>query len=215
MKKIGIIGSGIVGQTLALGFEKHGYSVMIGSRDRDKLNIWKTDNGFMGGTGSFADAAEFGEILVLAVKGTKAAEAMMLTGEENHKNKIVIDTNNPIADAPPANGVIQFFTSYQDSLLEQLQRKFPHISYVKAFNCIGSAYMVNPDFGKIKPTMFICGNNNQAKNEVKAILDKFGFETEDMGNAESARAIEPLCMLWCIPGLRENRWNHAFRLLKK
>ena len=215
MKKIGIIGSGIVGQTLALGFEKYGYSVMIGSRDRGKLNTWKTDSGFMGGTGSFADAAEFGEILVLSVKGTKAAEAMMLTGEENHKNKIVIDTNNPIADAPPANGVIQFFTSYQDSLLEQLQRKFPHVSFVKAFNCIGSAYMVNPDFGKIKPTMFICGNNNQAKNEVKAILDKFGFETEDMGNAESARAIEPLCMLWCIPGLRENRWNHAFRLLKK
>jgi 8-hydroxy-5-deazaflavin:NADPH oxidoreductase len=75
--------------------------------------------------------------------------------------------------------------------------------------------MVNPDFGGIKPTMFIAGNNENAKKHTKEFLDKFGWETEDMGSAEAARAIEPLCMLWCIPGLRENRWTHAFKLLKK
>ena len=75
--------------------------------------------------------------------------------------------------------------------------------------------MVNPDFGTEKPTMFICGNDPEAKSEVSEICTLFGFETEDMGAVEAARAIEPLCMLWCIPGFRENKWSHAFRLLKR
>ena len=214
MKKIGIIGSGNVGQALAMGFEKYGYPVMIGSRNPEKLDAWKKESGFKGQTGDFKSTATYGEILVLAVKGSKAVEAFQLTGEENHSGKIVIDTNNPIADAPPVNGVIQFFTDSGSSLMEQLQARFPHVRFVKAFNCIGAAHMVNPDFGE-KPTMFICGNDKEAKKEVTRILDTFGFETEDMGEVEGARAIEPLCVLWCIPGFRENSWNHAFKLLKK
>ena len=142
-------------------------------------------------------------------------EALQLTGEDNHSGKIVIDTNNPIADAPPVNGVIQFFTGSNSSLMEQLQTRFPHVRFVKAFSCIGAAYMVDPDFGGNKPTMFICGNDKEAKKEVTKILDTFGFETEDMGETEAARAIEPLCVLWCIPGFRENNWSHAFKLLRK
>jgi len=99
--------------------------------------------------------------------------------------------------------------------MEELQSAFPEANFVKAFNSIGSALMVNPNFGRIKPTMFICGNNAGAKSQAVEILDKFGFEVEDMGGAEAARAIEPLCILWCIPGFLRNQWSHAFKLLKK
>jgi predicted dinucleotide-binding enzyme len=126
----------------------------------------------------------------------------------------VIDATNPIAELPPENGVLRFFTSLDDSMMERLQKAYPRIRFVKAFNSVGHALMVNPDFPGGKPTMFICGNDENAKKEVKHILDQFGWETEDMGKAESARAIEPLCILWCIPGLQRNEWTHAFRLLK-
>ena len=131
------------------------------------------------------------------------------------EGKTVIDATNPISDTPPENGVLNFFTEANNSLMEKLQKEFPNANFVKAFSCIGSAHMINPDFGVEKPTMFIGGNSESAKEEVKEILDLFGFETEDMGPAESARAIEPLCILWCIPGFQSNQWNHAFRLLKK
>jgi hypothetical protein len=152
---------------------------------------------------------------VLASKGTAAASALQLAGLANLEGKIVIDTTNPIADAPPVNGVLQYFTSLGDSQMEKLQSLFPGARFVKAFNSIGNHFMINPDFGGIKPTMFICGNDGEAKKQVTAILDQFGWETEDMGVAEAARAIEPLCILWCIPGFLRNEWGHAFKLLKK
>ena len=99
--------------------------------------------------------------------------------------------------------------------MEELQSMFTKANFVKAFNSIGSAFMVNPDFNGEKPTMFICGNDEKAKKEVSELLSKFGFEVEDMGKVEAARAIEPLCMLWCIPGFLKNEWTHAFKLLKK
>jgi predicted dinucleotide-binding enzyme len=134
---------------------------------------------------------------------------------EHLQGKTIIDTTNPIADAPPTNGVLAFFTGINDSLLEQLQKNIPTANFVKAFNSVGSAFMVNPDFGNDKPSMFICGNNDAARNTVKEILIQFGWDVEDMGKAEAARAIEPLCMLWCIPGFLQNRWSHAFKLLSK
>jgi predicted dinucleotide-binding enzyme len=122
---------------------------------------------------------------------------------------------NPIADTPPVNGVLRLFTSHDKSLMETLQGEFAGARFVKAFNSIGSAHMVNPQFPGGKPTMFICGNDEAAKKTVGGILDQFGWETGDMGKAEAARAIEPLCMLWCIPGFIRNEWSHAFKLLKK
>jgi 8-hydroxy-5-deazaflavin:NADPH oxidoreductase len=215
MLKIGIIGSGIVGQTLANGLIKHGYHVMIGSRDVSKLAEWKKQAGNSGSTGTFADAAIYGELLVLAVKGSAASEALNLAGVKNLRGKTVIDTTNPIADAPPVNGVIKYFTSLDKSLMEQLQTEFPETHFVKSFSCIGNAFMVNPDFGGIKPSMFICGNNDNSKKQVIEIVEKFGFDVEDMGKVEAARSIEPLCILWCIPGFTQNSWSHAFKLLKK
>ena len=213
MKKIGIIGSGAVAQALGSGFIKHGYEVMLSSRDESKLNIWKETNGAKAHTGSFEDAAKFGKIIVLAVKGSAAANAIEEAGPQNLQWKTVIDTCNPIADAPPEDGVLKYFTTHDESLLEQLQTQFPEIHFIKAFNSVGNAYMVDPPFAE-KPTMFICGNNDAAKEQVKAILTEFGWDIADMGKAVAGRAIEPLCMLWCIPGMLKGQWNHAFRMMK-
>ncbi|MGA3328349.1 MAG: NAD(P)-binding domain-containing protein [Terriglobia bacterium] len=210
--KIGILGSGIVGQVLATGFLKHGHEVMVGTRTPAKLMDWVRQNAG-GRTGGFDATARFADVVVLAVKGTVAADALRAAGAANLTGKVVIDASNPIADAPPSNGVLRFFTDLNESLMERLQREFAEARFVKAFNSVGNACMVNPHFKDGKPTMFICGNDDAAKKTVMGILDQFGWETADMGRAEAARAIEPLCMLWCIPGLLRNDWVHAFKLL--
>ena len=214
-KKIGIIGSGAVAKSLAQGFIKNNFEVMMGTRDTSKLKDFIEQNGNTIKIGSFEETAQYGEIIILAVKGTKAKSVVELAEIKNLNGKTVIDTTNPIADAPPINGVIQLFTGPNDSLMEQLQKLSAEINFVKAFSCIGSAFMVNPDFEGIQPTMFICGNNENAKKEVTEILTKFNWETEDMGKVESARAIEPLVILWCLPGFLRNQWSQAFKMLKK
>jgi 8-hydroxy-5-deazaflavin:NADPH oxidoreductase len=212
--KIGILGSGDVAKTLAGGFLKHGHQVTVGTGTPGKLAEWAKQNP-SGSTGSFADAAAFGELIVLAVKGKAAAEVPSLAGAVNLTGKAVIDACNPIEDAPPINGVLPFFTTYNESLMEKLQHEFAGAHFVKAFNSVGAPFMVNPQFKDGKPIMFICGNNEAAKKAVSGILDQFGWETADMGKADAARAIEPLCMLWCIPGFIRNQWTHAFKLLTK
>lgn len=215
MKRAGILGSGVVGQTLASGFLRHGYEVMVGTGHPEKLAGWRSSAGKDASIGSFKDAAAFGEILVLAVKGSGAMDTIMAAGAENLKGKTVLDTTNPIADAPPVNGVLKFFTSLDESLMEKLQSSYPDVNFVKAFSSVGNALMVNPEMGDVKPSMFICGNDDKAKEEATAVLDMFGWETEDMGKIEAARAIEPLCILWCIPGFLNNSWTHAFKVLRK
>ena len=209
---IGIIGSGDVAKALAKGFLQHGHQVMLGTREPEKLADWSKENP-KGQVGTFSAAARFGGLVVLAVKGSVAPAALRLAEASNLAGKTVIDTTNPIDDAAPSNGVLKFFTSLDDSLFERLQREFAAVRFVKAFNSVGSSSMVNPQFAGGKPTMFICGNDDAAKEAVSGILDQFGWETADMGKAEAARAIEPLCMLWCIPGFLRNDWKHAFKLL--
>jgi predicted dinucleotide-binding enzyme len=210
---VGILGSGDVGKALAAGFLKHGHRVMMGTRTSDKLADWAKQNP-RATLGDFSDTAKFGELVVLAVKGTVAMDALRAAGAANLAGKPVMDATNPIADAPPVNGVITFFTNLDESLMERLQREFANAHFVKAFNSVGNPLMVNPHFPGGKPTMFICGNNDAAKQKVRGILDQFGWETADMGKVESARAIEPLCMLWLIPGFLRNEWTHAFKLLQ-
>ena len=210
--KVGVLGSGDVAKVLAAGFLKHGHDVMMGTRAPAKLTDWTKKNP-KGRIGSFADAAKFGGLIVLAVKGAAAQDALRAAGATNLAAKAVIDATNPIADAPPTNGVLKFFTDLDESLMERLQREFGDVRFVKAFNSVGNACMVNPQFKGGKPTMFICGNDEAAKKTVSGILDQFGWETADMGKAEAARAIEPLCMLWCIRGFLRNEWIHAFKLL--
>jgi len=215
MKKVAVVGTGVVGRTLADGFLEYGYEVMCASREPAKLADWQAAAGPHAHTGSPAEAAAWGDIVVLAVKGTAARAALALCDPGNLAGKTVIDTTNPIADEPPDNNVIRYFTDLDTALMERLQELAPDAHFVKAFSCVGSAHMVDPDFGGTKPTMFICGNNDAAKAEVTEILTTFGWETEDMGGAESARAIEPLAMLWCIPGFRSGDWGHALKLLRK
>jgi len=211
--RIGVLGSGDVAKVLAAGFLKHGHEVRLGTRTPSKLVEWAASKGAIA-VGSFAEAAQFGDVIVLAVKGTAALEALRLAGENNISFKTVIDATNPIAEEPPVNGVLKFFSSLDESLMERLQKAFPAAHFVKAFSSVGNACMVNPQFQGGKPTMFICGNDDSAKTAVRGVLDQFGWETADMGKAEAARAIEPLCMLWCIPGFLRNDWVHAFKLLK-
>jgi 8-hydroxy-5-deazaflavin:NADPH oxidoreductase len=210
--KVGILGSGDVGKNLAAGFLKHGHAAMIGTRSAGKLADWGKANP-SGQIGGFDDAAKFAELIVLAVKGSAAKDALVAAGVANLMGKIVIDATNPIAGAPPVNGVLKFFTDLNESLMERLQRDVAGARFVKAFNSVGAAAMVNPQFKSGPPTMFICGNDDEAKKAVAGILTQFGWETADMGKAEAARAIEPLCMLWCIPGFLRNDWVHAFKLL--
>jgi predicted dinucleotide-binding enzyme len=213
--KVGIIGSGIVGRVLGKAFLAEGHSVMLGSRDTGKVEVVTFLNENPTALiGNFEQSASFGEIVVLAVGGGVAIEAINLAGKSNFSGKLLIDATNPIAPAAPVNGVLQFFTNYNQSLMEQIQAHLPEAKLVKAFSCVGNALMYKPKFDGIKPTMFIAGNDEGAKKIVTGILTSFGWETEDMGNAEAARAIEPLCILWCIPGFLHNHWNHAFKLLK-
>ncbi len=213
MKKIGVIGSGQVGEVLANGMLKHGYAVMRGTREPTKLADWKTKAGEHASTGTMAEAATFGDLVILAVKGTAAEQAVGLLGEGINA-KLVIDATNPIADAPPVNGVVQYFTGPNDSLMERLQKKAPKAHFVKAFSCVGNALMIDPKLTGGRPSMFICGNDAGAKEQTKKLLDQIGWDTEDVGMVEGARAIEPLCMLWCIPGMLKQDWMHAFKMIR-
>ena len=210
--KIGIIGSGIVAQTLAAGFIRHGHDVTLGTRDATKLADYagKTPGVHVA---SSAEAAAFGDVVVLAVKGSAALQAARDAGA-GLQGKPVLDTTNPIADAPPVDGVLSSFTGPNESLMEQLQREFPQARFVKAFNSVGSARMIDPMFPSGPPTMFIAGNDADAKIVATRLLAEVGWDVADMGTAVAARAIEPLAMLWCIPGFRENSWMHAFKLLR-
>jgi 8-hydroxy-5-deazaflavin:NADPH oxidoreductase len=213
--KIGILGSAAVGQALAHGFMKEGHEVMIGTRNisKEALQKWKKENP-SAKVGSYKEASQFGELLVLAVGGLVAEDVLKLAGHENLAGKLIIDATNPIAAVPPEDGMIKFFTTLEESLMERLQKVAPQGKFVKAFNSVGNNLMYKPTLPGGKPTMFICGNDDEAKRKVTEILESFGWETEDMGAVHAARAIEPLCILWCIPGFLRNDWNHAFKMLK-
>ena len=211
--RAGIIGSGAVGQALAKAFKSEGYEVMLGTRNTSKKEVVDFNTETKIDIGTFDKTAKFGELIVLCVKGIAAEEAIQLAGAENLSGKIIIDTTNPIAEEPPVNGVLNCFTSFQNSLMETLQNKVPDAKFVKAFNSVGNLLMYKPQLDGT-PTMFICGNDDEAKKAIKDLLIKFGWGVADMGKAEAARAIEPLAILWCIDGILKNDWMHAFKLLK-
>lgn len=215
--KIGILGSGPVGQALGRGFAELGHEVILGTRDPNsaKVQDWiaKTQKGVRAGT--FDDAASAGELIVLCSLYRAVDEVIKLAGRANMKGKIVIDTTNPIADEPPVNGVLKYVTTGRESGGELIQSKLPDSFVVKAFNSIGNPIMFRPKFEDGMPTMFICGNDTEAKKKVTALLTDFGWETVDCGSIEASNAIEGLCIIWCARGFIEGQWNHAFKLLKK
>jgi predicted dinucleotide-binding enzyme len=213
MKKIGILGSGKVGEVLGDGFLGHGYAVMRGSREPSKLSAWKAAAKGDASIGTVSETAAWGDIIVLAVKGTGAEPAIREAGIANLAGKLVIDTTNPIADAPPKNGALTYFTAANESLIQRLQDQAPEARFVKAWNSVGNTVMVNPKLGTV-PSMFICGNDARAKQEATDILTQFGWETIDVGGVEMGYAVEALCILWCSPGFLHNDWVHALKYLR-
>jgi predicted dinucleotide-binding enzyme len=211
-KRFGVLGSGEVGQALAKGLAANGSEVRIGTRSPGKLAKFSKSTGIREGT--FQEVAAWGHALVLAVLGKAALEALELAGAKNLNGKLVIDTTNPISDEAPEDGVIRYFTGPNESLMERLQAAHPQARFVKAFNSVGSDLMIHPLLAGGPPTMFYCGNDPEAKAVVAHVLEQVGWEPADMGSAVAARAIEPLAQLWCIPGFREDKWMHAFRLLR-
>jgi predicted dinucleotide-binding enzyme len=209
--KVGVLGSGDVGKTLGAGFAGLGHEVKIGSRDPGKLTDWVEKTGPKASAGTFAEAAAFGEVVVLSTLWTGTEHAIQLADVKNFGGKVVIDTINPLAfDGGPHLAI-----GHTDSAGEQVQRWLPGARVVKAFNIVGYAHMVHPDFPGGPPDMFICGNDDGAKQTVTGILKDFGWPAIDIGGIEGARLLEPLCILWVGYGIRTGTWNHAFKLLRK
>ena len=213
MTKIAILGSGPVGAALAKGFLDNGHAVMRASREPAKLDEWRSAAKGEASVGTFSDASAWAELVVLAVKGS-VAESLVGDLAASLAGKTVIDTTNPISDDKPDHGVLRYFTEQNESLMERLQAKVPAAKFVKAFNSVGNAFMVNPPF-QPQASMFICGNDAGAKAQVTAILTAFGWHTVDFGGAPAARPIESLCQLWCTPGLNGGSWTHALRWLSQ
>jgi predicted dinucleotide-binding enzyme len=212
--KIGVLGSGIVGQVLASGFLKHGHEAMLSSRDPQKAEVreWLGKNP-KGKTGTFTEAARWCDLAVLSTLGRVVESALEMAGTDNLAGKTLIDTTNPLAETPPVQGILAYTTGPNESLGEQIQAKFPRTLVVKAFNSVGNNLMINPHFEQGMPTMFYCGNDTNAKEQVAKIIKQFGWEPYDCGGIIASRALEPLCMLWCLPGFQRNEWNHAFKVV--
>jgi predicted dinucleotide-binding enzyme len=210
--RVGVLGTGVVGQTLASGFVELGHEVRLGSRDaaNAKAVAWASGAGEHGWAGTFADAAAFGEMLVLSTQWSGTENAITLARPENFAGKTVIDTTNPLAfgDGPPGLAL-----GHTDSGGEQVQRWLPTANVVKAFNIVGAPHMVHPKIEGGPPDMFIAGNDDAAKTAVTGILTGFGWPAVDIGGIEGARLLEPLCILWVLYGMRSGRWDHAFKLL--
>lgn len=209
---VGVLGSGDVGKVLAAGFASLGHDVKIGSRDPEKLREWASANARVS-TGTFAEAARFGDILVLATLGSAAGDAIKLAGVDAFDGKVLIDTTNPLdfsKGMPPT-----LFVGTTDSLGEQIQRLIPKSRVVKAFNTVGNAHMINPQFPGGPPDMFICGNDGEGKKIVSQICDAFGWGVIDLGGIDASRYLEPMCLVWVLYGARTSSWSHAFKMLRK
>jgi predicted dinucleotide-binding enzyme len=214
MARVGVLGSGDVGRRLAAGFQQHGDDVMIGSRDPDKaeLSEWLETDGVGIRAGTFAQSAEHGEMLVLAVLGMAAEEAIADAGSERFTGKVVIDAMNPLdfsQGMPPRLGI-----TGHDSLGERVQRALPDAKVVKAFNIIGNPYFVDPSFSEGQPTMLIAGDDDGAKRAVAEVLERFGWPPAvDVGGIDASRELESLCILWVRIGAQRGAFDHGFKLL--
>ncbi len=213
--RVGILGSGGVGQDLGLGFIGLGHEVKMGSRNPAKAEIkaWLAKAGKKASAGTFAEAAAFGELTVLAIKWTGTENAISLAGPGNFAGKVVIDVTNPLAFKP--NALPWLAVGGDDSASEQVQRWLPKAKVVKAFNSVNHAHMFKPSFPGGPPDMFICGDDDAARGTVAGICREFGWGVVDMGKLEAARLIEPLALIYIRNAIRTGNWNCAFKLLKK
>lgn len=213
--KVGILGTGDVGKALGSAFIALGHEVKMGSREahNEKAEAWASTAGVNASAGTFAEAAQFGDIAVLALLWSGTENALKLAGPKNFAGKVVIDAVNPLIFEP--GRPIALAIGHTDSAGEAIQRWLPQARVVKAFNSVGNALMFKPDLPGGPPDMFIAGNDAAAKEIVTGILKDFGWATIDTGGIEGSRLLEPLCILWVGYGMRTGTWNHAFKLLRK
>lgn len=200
--RIGILGSGVVGQALARGLARHGHDVRIGTRQASVADL---------PVGSPAEVVKDAELVFLSVQGTAAVD--VVTGvQEQLRGKVVVDTTNPLDFSSGRPGL---FVGHTDSLGEQVQRAAPGAHVVKAYNTVGNTMMVDPDLPGGPPTMFIGGDSDEAKKTVTALLEATGWDVVDLGGIEASRYLEPMCIAWVLHGARAGTWEHAFRLLRR
>ncbi len=212
--KVGIIGSGVVGQQLGFGFLRLGHEVKIGTRDTTKLNNWLKQAGKKASVGSFEDAAKFGELNVIATAWAGTESAINLAGRRNFSSKIVVDVTNPLDFSngfPP-----KFAVNVGNSAGEQIQRMLPEAKVVKAFNIINAYVMINPQREDGDPDLFIAGNDQTAKDKVKSIAEHWGWKSViDIGDISQSLFLEALTQIWIGYAAKTNKFEHAFKLLKK
>lgn len=215
---IGILGSGEVGRKIADGCIDLGHHVMIGTRnpEKEELQNWIDNPKYKESAfvGSFAEAASFGELIVLSTLWEGTENAINLAISSNFNDKIVVDTTNPLEfakDSPP-----KLSLGYDKSAGEIIQSLLPNSKVVKAFNTVGNPHMIHPNFPGGPPTMFICSNFKDAKDMIiQELLTPFGWDTIDIGGIEQSRLLEPLAMIWITYYIQTGSGNHAFKLLKK
>ena len=212
--QVGVLGSGQVGQALGRGFASRNHKVMLGTRSptSEKVQAWVAEGERRSG-GTFADAAAFGELIVLATNGLAAEQALELAGPEELAGKVVIDATNPLEY--PEDGPVGLAFGFNDSLGERVQRKIPEAKVVKAFNTVGNPYMIDPELPGGPPTMLICGNDAGAKATVSGLCEDFGWEAADLGPIERSRALEEVAMAWVYYGMVKGSWDHAFKMLHR
>lgn len=211
--RVGILGSSEVAKSLGRGFLKEGHEVMLGSREPGKLASWVRESGKGASSGTFSETAKFGELVVLAVHGTKSVDAIRMAEADNFKGKIVIDATNPLdmsGGVPP-----KLVGGLGASGGELNQRALPGAFVVKAFNTVGNAHFYKPEFAGGPPDMFICGDDGKAKEQVSRICQDYGWNPIDVGGIAVSHYLEATAMIWIITAFTGGNWNQAFKLLRK
>lgn len=208
--RLGILGSGDVGQALGRGFARHGWDVQLGTRSPEKLDKWRRETEGTVSVGSFADAAAHGDVVALAVLGEAVADVLEQAGPEQFAGTLVLDATNPLdfsKGMPP-----HLLFGGTDSLGERVQAQLPDAAVVKCFNTVSNVQMVDPEFEEGTPPMLICGNDADAKARTEELLVELGWPAAmDVGDITSARYLEALVPLWVRVGTLLDTWNHAFK----
>ncbi len=213
--KLGILGSGEVGQFLGIGFASRGHDVMIGTGHPDKpeLAAWKKKAGKRASVGSFADAAKHGEVVLICTRGDVTEGVIDAAGPKHFEGKVVIDVTNPLdfsSGMPPG-----LFVGTTDSLGERIQRKLPKAKVVKALNTVSHTTMIDPRMKDGTPDMLVAGNDAGAKKGVAALLKELGWsEPIDAGDIGGARWLEAWVPLWVRICSNVDSWGVAIRVLR-
>lgn len=215
MEKIGVLGTGMVGSAIATKLIALGYPVKMGSRTagNEKASAWAAGKGEKASTGTFADAAQYGDILINCGKGEQSLEIIRMAGIENFTNKLLIDIANPLdgsAGFPPTLSVCN-----TSSLAEQIQELLPRAKVVKTLNIVNCNVMVDPSLSGGEPTMFLSGNDNEAKQRTRKLLESFGWkDILDLGDITTARGPEMMLPIWLRTYMATKNGYVAFKLLQ-